>query len=133
MKKIYILFFMLLAGTYLASAQSSLQFNQVVLVNGVNQTVPQGKVWKVESVVSGYSYPISSNCSSASNNGNYATALYIDNAIYFSDVSNHAGTTYSSVMFNGSQSFPFWLPAGTNLRAACSSSLVSVIEFNMVP
>ena len=33
-------------------AQSTLQFSQVILVGAVDQTVPQGKVWKVESAFS---------------------------------------------------------------------------------
>lgn len=132
-KTFIILIGVFVIGIRLGFGQSGLQFNQVIVVKDINQTVPSGMVWKVESVLSGYSYPISSNCSSASNSGNFGTALFIDNNIYYSDIAYNAGTTYSSIMFNGSRSFPLWLPAGTSLKTACSASLATVVEFKMIP
>lgn len=132
-KILKIIFLVFVVSIRLAFGQSGLQFSQIILVKDINQTVPSGMVWKVESILSAYSYPIVSNCTSISNSGNYGTALFIDNNIYYSDISYHAGTTYSSIMFNGSRSFPLWLPAGTNLKTACSTSLATVVEFKIVP
>jgi hypothetical protein len=132
-KSIKIIAFLIVMSASFVNAQSGLQFSQVILINSNSQTVPVGKAWKVESILSGNTYPVSSNCTSPSYNGNYGTALFIDNNIYYSDVSNNAGTNYSSIMFSGSRSFPLWLPAGTNLKTACSSSIATVIEFTVIP
>jgi hypothetical protein len=48
MKKLYLILFVLL--NQLAYAQGNLQFNQVKLVTAL-ETVPAGKVWKIESVI----------------------------------------------------------------------------------
>lgn len=114
-------------------AQSGLNFSQVIMLNNNSQTVPTGKVWKVESIMSGLAYPIGSNCTSPTNNGNYGTAFFIDNNIYFTDVAYNAGTNYSSIMFTGSRALPMWLSAGTSIKTACSTSIATVIEFDIVP
>src|SRR5687768_13695285 len=49
MKKIFA-YIVFASFTLVASAQGTLQFNQVKLINNTAQIVPAGKVWKVESV-----------------------------------------------------------------------------------
>jgi hypothetical protein len=48
MKKLFLFTFLILST--LTSAQGNLQFNQVKLVTNT-ETVPVGKVWKIESVI----------------------------------------------------------------------------------
>ena len=96
-----------------ASAQSNLQFNQVLIVDatslGTPVTVPTGKVWKIESV-----------------------ALSANSA-YFQI--NWGGINYFVLNNSGSYAnLPFWLPSGASVSFVGSvNGKVSVIEFNVVP
>ena len=106
----------------------NLQFSQVILVTNM-QTVPTGKIWKVESylpttakvtsfvptsfniTVNGISYPI----------GHSA----------YGNVSGNNAEAWSSEMVN--TSLPLWLPAGATVAAGSGIGLLSVIEFSAVP
>jgi hypothetical protein len=97
-------------------AQSSLQFNQAILVS-TSQTVPVGMVWKVESVI-------------ASNQLAPGLAYNVN-----------AGATKSIViLINGSNAYVktwdeknYWLPAGTTLEASTNTLYISVLEFKISP
>jgi len=55
MKKIFLLLmWVIISGATLA--QKTLEFNQVLLIGSTPQTVPTGKVWKVESIMSQQAY-----------------------------------------------------------------------------
>jgi hypothetical protein len=143
MKIIKITLMLLLAGFY-ANAQGTLQFNQVLLVNNVQQTVPAGKVWKVESVLpqaslikvtdSYYYVP-------SPGQANDFIILVNSNNVFLGEVST--GVTCGYTGSSSSQSaifttvntglFPIWLPAGTTLQASNNIRYISVIEFNIVP
>jgi hypothetical protein len=123
MKKIVVIALFFLATT--SFAQGNLQFNQVIsgtgilATNGVsaNQTVPTGKVWKIESI-SGW------------NDGGSRLGLTVNTI---------------SVPVSGNVPFPVWLKAGDVLRftlltnPASGSALgpmnyiYSIIEFNIIP
>ena len=45
----YLLFFIFLLSSLSFTAQGNLQFNQVLRINNIAQTVPVNKVWKIES------------------------------------------------------------------------------------
>jgi hypothetical protein len=94
-------------------AQGNLQFNQVLVLDG-NQntptyTVPAGKVWKVESAT------ISS--------GSGYLALSIN------------GSSASIVTYaNAGNNLPFWLPGGTLIGFYIyQTGKVSILEFNVIP
>ena len=134
MKNIFfiLLSFILLSFTH-SFAQGNLQFNQVLLVGNSTMTVPATKVWKVESIVSGSSYPVTSNCTSASGQGDYSTAFYLNGVLSFPDRSYQTGSSGNFNMYSGSHSFPMWLPAATTLNTFCVSTTMTVIEFNIIP
>ena len=120
-KKIIITLSICLAFVLSSSAQNQLTFNQVLLVTLTSQgdTVPQGKVWKVESHVS-----------NVSNSAD--TYFRVNNDI--SDITkswleNQSGYTLSRLVNN--QIFPMWLPAGTIVTEGLDVSALSIIEFNI--
>ena len=124
MKKTILLFSLLVLAIG-AKAQGNLQFNQVKLVSTV-ETVPAGKVWKVENpIFAGGQVFVIVTYSGGS------MAYYINGQICYIASSNG-----SSITTNNSPNtlgFPFWLPAGSTLAASTNMRYLSVIEFNVVP
>jgi hypothetical protein len=117
-----LLFFLTLISSILFS-QGNLQFNQVLtLNNGVSYTVPQGKVWKVESAVyTNYYMDYSS-----------AARVLIDNTpvelIPFSfNVGN--GPVNQPI----STAFPMWLRENSTIQPQQKVAKMFVIEFNIIP
>jgi hypothetical protein len=129
-KKIIITLSMCLAFALSSNAQNQLTFNQVLLVTLTSQgdTVPQGKVWKVESAVS-----------EIAKNDNSTTYFHVNG--FISDVTkinkgtHNPGGTYSSwawaYAIENSNLFPMWLPAGTIVTSGLDVSALSIIEFNI--
>lgn len=129
MKKILLSTFLLLSN--LACAQGNLQFNQIIRVVEVLQTVPTGKVWKVESYLE--NELINSNSSSSScTSSTIHRPLIINNGFYYFVGDVAWGSTNSLQMMNHNK-FPIWLKSGDQIRTTCSSDFASVIEFNIVP
>ncbi len=129
MKNIFtILLFFIAFKTF---SQGNLQFNQVVIVNDQVQTVPAGKVWKVESyqqqqVSISTSFP-TTGCSDLARPRPYL----IDNIQYHNiEGIGHGNTSFASTAKNN---FPFWLKAGQTLKTSCPGDILSVLEFNIVP
>ncbi len=113
--------------TTFASAQGNLQFNQVKLVSTV-ETVPAGKVWKVEMAAYNGGNPILA----AGNLQQFVTIMIISinsNNIFIPGSYNNYGYTGASFP----SFFPIWLPAGTTLAAGTNVRFLSVIEFNIIP
>lgn len=134
-------------------AQGNLQLNQVKLVTTV-ETVPVGKVWKVESALTGEERYPTSGTTLASN-----SRFILVNGTSICVHEEHVATT--GVGFNGCcgggfwmsnvgmavnsttpvlvqvtaqpTKLPLWLPAGTTLAAGTKVSSISVLEFNMIP
>lgn len=134
-------------------AQGNLQLNQVKLVTTV-ETVPVGKVWKVESALTGEERYPTSGTTLASN-----SRFILVNGTSICVHEEHVATT--GVGFNGCcgggfwmsnvgmavnsttpvlvqvtaqpTKLPLWLPAGTTLAAGTKVSAISVLEFNIVP
>jgi hypothetical protein len=134
MKKLYFIVFVLL--NQLAYAQGNLQFNQVKLVTAL-ETVPAGKVWKIESVI--YNIAEGSTTYQTGNYGNCTTSDYNSAAIIVAGTPTKVGqgTTplaYSSGAYVHSYTIlPIWLPAGTTLSGGICLNKISVIEFNITP
>jgi hypothetical protein len=136
--KILILSFFLVLCSLLYS-QGNLQFNQVKLVSTI-ETVPAGKVWKVEGAtfaggsvfcVGGPPGPGNTYC------GNQILQSYGFIGVMSFDIngqSNHISHLgYSSSSSTQLSPFPFWLPAGSTLAASTNMRYLSVLEFNIIP
>jgi hypothetical protein len=140
MKKIVPILFLVLTLAASAAAQtdSELRFSRVVLVENVAQTVPAGKVWKVESALYNGGAPF---CLGAANCGPNTQVRGADGLMTFvvNGLSVHipSNTYYNSNPTNPSSSthnsFPFWLPAGSTLQASTNVRYLSVLEFSVVP
>jgi hypothetical protein len=121
-------------------AQGNLQFSQAKLVTTV-QTVPAGKVWKVESYAyNGGAAFAGTQSGFYSNDGtnerSYINAL-MTYSINGSSVQIPASLSRTGavgiVPLTGLNLFPFWLPEGSTLAAGTNMSYLSVLEFNVVP
>ena len=134
MKKLYFILFILL--NQLALAQGNLQFNQVKLVTAL-ETVPAGKVWKIESVI--YNIAEGSTTYQTGNYGGCNTNDYNSAAIIVAGTPTKVGQGTSPLAYsNGAYVhsytiLPIWLPAGTTLSGGICLNKISVIEFNITP
>jgi len=115
-----------------ANAQGNLQFNQVKLVT-IQETVPAGKVWKLESAP----YKIDAvgtlgNYTSASPGVEYVQTIYVNgNALFVQAIRYYDGSWH---LFSGPTcQFPLWLPEGSTLSAGAGVQFISVLEFNVLP
>lgn len=130
----HVFVFIVVSGGFLA--QGNLQFNQVKLVTN-QETVPVGKVWKVESVI--YNIPSGSNTYQTGNYGDCSASDYNKSAIVVDGYPTKVGqgTTplgYSSGLYTHTYTMlPLWLPAGATLSGGTCLNKVSVIEFNIIP
>jgi len=130
----HVFVFIVVSGGFLA--QGNLQFNQVKLVTN-QETVPVGKVWKVESVI--YNIPSGSNTYQTGNYGDCSASDYNKSAIVVDGYPTKVGqgTTplgYSSGTYTHTYTIlPLWLPAGATLSGGTCLNKVSVIEFNIIP
>jgi hypothetical protein len=109
-----------------AGHAQNLQFSRVILVTNATDTVPAGKVWKLESLLPPEIFTFGSNNAPLQYeifvNGN---SRKIGHAAWTD--SNQNATTGSVVHL------PVWLPGGTTLRAGANVAEISVIEFEVSP
>ncbi len=118
------------------SAQGSLQFNQVKVVT-TTETVPVGKVWKVESVI--YNIPLDQSSAQSSATASCSVTRFRHVAIEVNGIPTKVGegshtASYSNLDFMHSYTkIPFWLPAGFTLSGGPCLNMVSVLEFNIIP
>jgi hypothetical protein len=135
MKRLYIFIITIFLYTG-AFAQGNLQFNQVKLVSAL-ETVPAGKVWKVESVI--YNIPSGSTTYQTGNLGSCSANDYNSAAIIVDGTPTKVGQGTSPLAYsNGAYVhsytiLPIWLPAGTTLSGGVCLNKISVIEFNITP
>jgi hypothetical protein len=155
MKYIILTGFFVLAA-FLTHAQGTLQFNRVLLVGPTPQTVPAGKVWKIENVYyeTGTFKQASSGSGTCTNPCNGSTQIWTSYNTVSCAFSNTTPITINGVACSlGSPGSPLWLPAGVVLSGSsktcidsgyygsCSScpsptvinAYASVIEFNIIP
>jgi hypothetical protein len=143
MKRLYI--FVITTFLYTgAFTQGNLQFNQVKLVSTI-ETVPAGKVWKVENYLPSSQLAIDlnrpSNQATAGGTKNFIMLVNSNQVFLQTTITrevgrddgywNHSGYTTASdyKIFDA----PIWLPASTTLAASTNVLSLSVIEFNIVP
>jgi hypothetical protein len=120
----FVILFIFFSGALFS--QANLQFSQVKLI-GVQQTVPAGKVWKVESVLNNATLEI--NTSTTAEQSKSTQILINGTGVLMSTTWGNSYAT-SSVQ---STNLPIWLPEGTNIAAGTNVFRVSVIEFNVIP
>ena len=143
MKRLYtfIITIFLYTGSF---TQGNLQFNQVKLVSTI-ETVPAGKVWKVENYLPSSQLAIDLNrpTNQATAGGTKNFIMLVNSSQVFLQTTitrevgrddaywNHSGYTTASdyKIFDA----PIWLPASTTLAASTNVLSLSVIEFNILP
>ena len=131
MKIFFGLFFIGLS--FFINAQGNLQFNQVKLVSSV-ETVPAGKVWKIENILPGVRPTTTSWGNSTLDfiiNINNQTVYYLSSESKGSLFGN--GQTGISSISVGIGIALIRLPAGSTLSAGTNVLSVNVLEFNLVP
>ena len=141
MKKLLLLTLLVLCCQQI-TAQGNLQFNQALLFNGVGiNTVPAGKVWKIESVFSDAAsdtYPVDGSGSTQ----NFFASCGMG-AFYFHYYGRYLAINSIPVSFGmhsaGEQmtNLPIWVPAGATICTCTSPTYCargySAIEFNIGP
>jgi len=125
-------------------AQGNLQFNQVKLVSTV-ETVPVGKVWKLENYLPSAQLAIDLNrqANQASAGGTKNFVVLVNGAQVFlqTTITREIGRNdgywsqdgYATAADYRIFDAPIWLPAGTSLAASTNVMSLSVIEFNILP
>jgi len=134
MKTIVLIFGLLAFPVCHVLSQSNLSFSRALLVTS-EETVPDGHVWKVVSVLgsSGLT-PLSTTSSSTSTQRIVvnSTEVFIAawNYMFHGSSSTTATSTKTAAAAMGSiTQLPIWLPEGTTLDTGLNTFGVSVIEF----
>jgi hypothetical protein len=143
MKRLYI--FIITIFLYLgAFAQGNLQFNQVKLVSTI-ETVPAGKVWKVENYLPSSQLAIDlnrpPNQSTAGGTKNFIMLVNSNQVFLQTTITREVGrddaywnqSGYTTASDYKIFDAPIWLPASTTLAASTNVLSLSVIEFNIIP
>jgi hypothetical protein len=127
-----------------ACAQGNLQFNQVKLVS-TTETVPVGKVWKIENYLPSSQLAIDLNRqpNQARAGGTKNFVVLVNGAQVFlqTTLTREVGRNdgywsqdgYATAADYRIFDAPIWLPAGTSLAASTNVMSLSVIEFNVLP
>jgi hypothetical protein len=120
----------------LLSAQN-LQFGLTKLVGSKQDTVPSGKIWKIESFV--YSRTLA-DCPGGSTSINLSDSIVLNGFNTAVRAQRFAGLwhpwrsdTYGPEFFLWEQKTPMWLPSGTTLAAGTGVRYISILEFKETP
>ena len=118
------LIFIAVFQIYSSGKTQSLAFSRVILQHkNVTDTVPAGKVWKLES------YATESEICGSGN-------PYMITVNGFQNYIATSGVDGNGRSFQATQTFPFWIPAGGILSVPQNGSCieyVSIIEFTITP
>jgi hypothetical protein len=120
--------------TLYCTGQGSLEFNQIKQVVNVQETVPAGKVWKVEGVMYNRGIPAPFCTGSTScGNTNQVDQITVDgqNIVVREFESRGDYDQVNTVIWESK--FPLWLGAGSTLQASTGVYAINVIEFNILP
>jgi hypothetical protein len=129
-KNIFLISFLVL--TFLSFGQGNLQFNQVLRIGNSAQTVPAGKVWKVETYMQANTY-ISEFVEYPGCNSPDRQHPFLINAVPYYQINGSPGHGSSGIMMAVGNLFPLWLKSGEVLQTTCPNNFLSVIEYNIVP
>ena len=121
MQKIFFILLILCLSAAKLLSQGSMQYNGVKLIT-VGQTVPVGKVWKVESVLSNQ-YDMQ--------NINITGMKILVNGIAIYLIEQSGAATSSNAY--APTKLPLWLPEGTTLAPSVGVAYISLVEFNLIP
>ena len=120
-------------------SQGNLQFNQVKLVS-TQETVPAGKVWRVDSYAynGGGAFAGTLSAQYSMDGSNTYSSLNLIGSYIINGQTNQIPISFSRGSVNGLVSvelnlFPFWLPTGSTLAAGTNLRHLSVVEFNIIP
>jgi len=121
----------------LVSGQN-LQFGKTKLIDSKADTVPSGKIWKIENFT--FSKTIA-NCPTGGSIVNITDSIVLNGnkmavrAQRFSGVEDLRpwGTSLAPAYLLWEQKTPLWLPAGTTLAAGRGVLYISVLEFKEAP
>ncbi len=113
-------------------SQGNLQFNQVIRVNTTAQTVPSGKVWKVETYMQSNTY-ISEYIEYPNCNFPDRQHPFLINSKPYYQINGSPGHGSSGIMMAVGNLFPLWLKAGEIVQTTCPDNFLSIIEYNIVP
>jgi len=120
---------------HFSQSAGNLQFNRVILVGASADTVPVGKIWKIESVLSSNQLAPGLPANNVAqektnilqikiNNNVIAIAAWLENV--YSSYRGHSA-------FGQITELPIWLPAGTSVENASNATYISILEFNIIP
>jgi hypothetical protein len=129
--KSIVLFFFIFFSLNLFS-QGNLQFNQVVKVNNTAQTVPAGKVWKVEAYLQANT-SISEFVEFPTCNFPDRQHPFLINSKPYYQINGSPGHGSSGIFMAVGNLFPLWLKAGETVQTTCPDNFLSIIEFNIIP
>lgn len=145
---ITILFSLLVLNSF---SQNQLEFNQVKIIDNTQDVVPADKVWKVTSV-----YGFEDICINMQNPENstyvwrkvYETAFEVNGVKITSSLTDYQPRRWCNSNCNtcitnwpndnfsipaDPNIIPMWLSAGTTVETLGPNTLLSVIEFNIIP
>jgi len=126
------------------NAQGNLQFSQVKLVT-TSETVPAGKVWKLENYLPSSQLAIDlnrqPNQASAGGTKNFIVLVNGTQVFLQTTITREVGRNdgywsqdgYATAADYRIFDAPIWLPAGTTLAAPTNVMSLSVVEFNLLP
>ncbi len=126
------------------NAQGNLQFSQVKLVT-TSETVPAGKVWKLENYLPSSQLAIDlnrqPNQASAGGTKNFIVLVNGTQVFLQTTITREVGRNdgywsqdgYATAADYRIFDAPIWLPAGTTLAASTNVMSLSVVEFNILP
>jgi hypothetical protein len=129
---------LLIVFVAITSQAQNLQFGKTKLIGSKTDTVPTGKVWKVETII--YRQGIVT-CPTSGISINISDSITLDGTKMMVRAQRFSGlyenTTYrfahAPEFLVWEQKLPMWLPAGTTLSAGRGVFYLSVLEFNDVP
>jgi hypothetical protein len=136
--KIRLITVLVLMLSGMALKGQNLQFGKTKLIESKTDTVPAGKVWKVESFIFSKTAP---DCPTGASNVNISDSIAINGNKLAVRVQRFSGLhdnwrygyAWSPEFFLWEQKTPMWLPSGTTLAAGRGVLYISVLEFNDVP
>lgn len=137
MKKILVLALLILiyVPAYFCQSAGSLQFSKVKLIGPAADTVPLGKVWKVESVLSSSQLAPGLPSNNVALDKTNTLQIKVNGTII--TISSWLENVYSSyrghTAFGRVTELPIWFPAGSILEVSSNAAYISVVEFNIIP
>ena len=114
------------------NAQGNLQFNQVLRINNIAQTVPANRVWKIESYMQSQTSLSDGVEISSCNLIDRHHPFLINTKPYFIINGSPGHGSSGTYMAVGNQ-LPIWLKTGDLVQTTCLDNFLSIIEFNIVP